>query len=1067
MNNRITSLRVRLTFIFSVVLLWQLSTLADTDPIDVFHPSPPNLQPTASVTPLDTGTPTETVSGIPTRDIKLRFAPAITSTRISTDTLRSPSERVGEQNEDGQQTVESEVNSPLPLVGIILLVLVLWYSAGRKTRARKREIRRLQKLLYQAEKRLTQILTREEVKEISSVRKRQRDLAFQLPLASLKGEGIGPGTIEILSRRGINNIRDVDTRLSQIQNYRGIGPNRIEQIENRIEELIVGSSEQAYQELCRSLGTLTIAEAQAVAKFNRDVAEASYHCEYKLKQSGKDKSSSLDVRQMLDKRWPNLLNTCEEIQAAMWHGSNAVFKDYRRTLIIELLLDYGSFNHSQDYSESAAKSRVLSISTQIEKQVVQKDRSLSHNEQIDLEHKKREISEFRSKLVTAWHRCQNLLNESENQSLTDIEIRYQAKLKTIDIDLLRGNGLGVTTIKRLRQDGITNISMLARNDSLLSGYRGFTPNRLGEVRKRIDFLESRTLQEVCRDAEHSPWNLRTQALFAFATFKHHYARALSQCDRLLGESDIDKWLALSVKDELHSKWSDLMELCEKIVMSREQEVSKGTGEHLDDRTRIVDLLIAYCGVDLWKSELDERVLAAIDSIELLDDDFAGELRPYQVFGARFALAQRRVILGDEMGLGKTAQAIGVICHLKSLLRRKLSILIIVPATLVENWRHELEHFTKFHVTPLRGTDLTGQCSAFIRNGGIGIISYSALSRNTDYVRGNHHDSSGLFGSHHFDLLILDEAHYIKNSDSQRTRHARILLEQGDNVIMLTGTPVENHLDDMMKLVGYLNPKLQKDIEVDRRQQGEMLPSEFMRKVAPVYLRRRTIDVLHELPEKIEKVEWTELTHSDWKAYKQAESYHVLRQSASIGDGEGNSSKLDFIKELLTYYEETREKVIVFTFYLSVIEYLKKKLKAENVITGQVAMQKRTQVLDSFTKRKGHDLLLAQINSAGTGLNIQAASAVILVEPQFKPSIENQAIARAYRMGQSRKVKVHRIIASNTVDELILARNDEKARQFRLYADDSIVKHLTADSVKSEFDFAKAVMQIEKTRHQHH
>lgn len=157
-------------------------------------------------------------------------------------------------------------------------------------------------------------------------------------------------------------------------------------------------------------------------------------------------------------------------------------------------------------------------------------------------------------------------------------------------------------------------------------------------------------------------------------------------------------------------------------------------------------------------------------------------------------------------------------------------------------------------------------------------------------------------------------------------------------------------------------------------------------------------------------------------------------------------------------------MIIFSFYLNVISYLKKELNSANLITGAVPIKKRYETLERFSNSKGYDLLLAQITSAGTGLNIQAASVVIIFEPQFKPSIENQAVARAYRMGQTKKVKVHRLVAANTVDEFILARNDEKARQFRLYADDSILKHLSESATQSEFDFAKAVESIERTRH---
>ncbi len=408
-----------------------------------------------------------------------------------------------------------------------------------------------------------------------------------------------------------------------------------------------------------------------------------------------------------------------------------------------------------------------------------------------------------------------------------------------------------------------------------------------------------------------------------------------------------------------------------------------------------------------------------------------------------------------MGLGKTAQAIGVVTHLKLVLQRKLSVLVVVPAPLMENWVHEFRRFTDFTPVVLRNPDLGAKCKEFLQDGEIGIVSYSSLSRTLKRKR-----VSELFHEHRFDLLIADEAHYIKNRDASRTRHTKLLIDSSDRIILLTGTPIENHVHDMIKLIDHLDPSLSSELKKESHLSEEMLPTEFMYRVSSVYLRRRTRDVLHELPEKLEKLEWCQLSPEDREAYKDLNnSYHDFRKAASIGNRRSISGKLQRLIDLLEYYQETGEKVIVFSFYLPVLDYLQEMLKRRYGtkpyrISGGVPIKKRYDILEAFSKSDGHDLLLAQINSAGTGLNIQAASVVVIYEPQFRPSIENQAIARAYRMGQLQKVKVHRMIATDTVDELILARNDEKVRQFRLYADDSIVKQLSDTAVQSESDLAE-------------
>ena len=152
-----------------------------------------------------------------------------------------------------------------------------------------------------------------------------------------------------------------------------------------------------------------------------------------------------------------------------------------------------------------------------------------------------------------------------------------------------------------------------------------------------------------------------------------------------------------------------------------------------------------------------------------------------------------------------------------------------------------------------------------------------------------------------------------------------------------------------------------------------------------------------------------------------------------------SSKAQRLKEIIDEAASEGRKILVFSFFLDTIYKIHEFLrdKCLNPITGSVNVNRRQEIIDEFDKSPAGTVLLAQINSGGTGLNIQAASVVIICEPQFKPSIENQAISRAYRMGQSRNVLVYRLLCENTVDEKLMNVLEEKQKIFDTFADKSV------------------------------
>ena len=175
-----------------------------------------------------------------------------------------------------------------------------------------------------------------------------------------------------------------------------------------------------------------------------------------------------------------------------------------------------------------------------------------------------------------------------------------------------------------------------------------------------------------------------------------------------------------------------------------------------------------------------------------------------------------------------------------------------------------------------------------------------------------------------------------------------------------------------------------------------------------------------------------------------------------------SSKAKRLVELCNEAKEDGRKVIVFSFFRETIRSVQQVLgeRALEPITGSVSAQKRQEIVDEFTRAGDGAVLICQVQAGGTGLNIQAASVIIFCEPQIKPSIENQAISRAYRMGQIRSVMVHRLLCDNTVDERILELLREKQEQFDLFAEESATG---SESIKAEKSIAAAIIELEKER----
>ena len=452
-------------------------------------------------------------------------------------------------------------------------------------------------------------------------------------------------------------------------------------------------------------------------------------------------------------------------------------------------------------------------------------------------------------------------------------------------------------------------------------------------------------------------------------------------------------------------------------------------------------------IDNSYSGLPEELVRQVEMEPLYLDGLRTSLRVYQEFGTRYILRQGKVLLGDEMGLGKTVQAIAAMVSLNAL--GATHFMVVCPASVLVNWTREITKFSALAVTPIRGGDQTA-LKRWMEKGGAAVTTYESISR------------FGLPEDFRFDMLIADEAHYVKNPAARRTQALLALRKRVERVLFMTGTPLENRVDEMCFLVSCLRPDIAG--QVQKMKYISSAP-QFREKLAPVYLRRTREDVLSELPELIEKEQWCEMGPAEWTAYMlavAAQNFMAMRQvSWDVGDLK-HSSKAKRLIELCDEAREDGRKLIVFSYFRETIRAVQGLLgrRALEPITGSVSPQRRQEIVDAFAEAEDGAVLICQVQAGGTGLNIQAASVIIFCEPQIKPSIENQAVSRAYRMGQLRSVVVHRLLCDNTVDERIMEILREKQDVFDAFAEESTVG---GEYIKAERSMSAAILQMEKAR----
>ena len=418
-------------------------------------------------------------------------------------------------------------------------------------------------------------------------------------------------------------------------------------------------------------------------------------------------------------------------------------------------------------------------------------------------------------------------------------------------------------------------------------------------------------------------------------------------------------------------------------------------------------------------DIDISLLKQIQATPLFLESFHTELRHYQEFGTKYILHQKRVLLGDEMGLGKTIQAIAAMNHLHHKGHRYF--LVICPAGVLLNWKREIEKLTDMQAYMLHGTGIS-DFEIWKSDSGIAIVNYEGLDKiifDKDFP---------------LDMVVVDEAHFVKNKEAQRTRNTVRMIEQAEYALYMTGTAIENNVDEMCYLIECLNPSIASEVKDMKYLAKADL---FRKKIAPVYLRRKRVDVLMELPELTIHDEWCMMNEEEIISYRKAVESGNFMAMRRVSWSSLNSTKAERMVELCLQALGEGRKVVIFSYFLETLSFVTDLLlgKSLPVISGKLSLEKRQEILRQFDEPVAQ-VLPIQINVGGIGLNIQTAEIVILCEPQLKPSDEMQAISRVYRMGQINHVFVYRLLSADTIDEVLVKRLHEKQNIFNQFADES-------------------------------
>ncbi len=502
---------------------------------------------------------------------------------------------------------------------------------------------------------------------------------------------------------------------------------------------------------------------------------------------------------------------------------------------------------------------------------------------------------------------------------------------------------------------------------------------------------------------------------------------------------------------------------------------------------VLDELLADVDEEQLQQELEEKKERLTDIIKNdyssleVPSQVTATLRPYQGAGFQWMAFLNESgwggILADDMGLGKTVQTLSYLQYYKNL-QEEVTYLVVCPTTLLYNWENEIKKFTP-------------SLSYHIHHGPKRIVSNKHFHQYDIIITtyGTMRSDIKMFSAYEFDYVVLDESQAIKNPQSQVAKAS--LLLNAKNRLALSGTPVQNNTFDLYAQMNFLNPGMlgsreffnnEFAVPIDKFQETET-KQQLRKLIYPFLLRRTKEQVAKDLPEKTEMVLFCEMKKEQRKiydAYRNAYKSSILgmideqgieRSQMHILQGltrlrqicdspailkeehrfENHSIKLD---ELVREIEENvgDHKALIFSQFLGMLSLIKAELEKHKIpyvyFDGSSTTAQREKAIHEFQNNESCRIFLISLKAGGIGLNLTAADYVYIVDPWWNPAVEQQAIDRTHRIGQTKNIFAYRLICKDTIEEKMMLLQDRKRQLAQdLIADDSaILKRLTREDI---------------------
>ncbi len=620
--------------------------------------------------------------------------------------------------------------------------------------------------------------------------------------------------------------------------------------------------------------------------------------------------------------------------------------------------------------------------------------------------------------------------------------------------------------------------------------------KIKNEKKIVEFMTEIIPRNQHRVTFHCPENLLDQFIYDETTFTLNLHES-ERVDAYIVDLHVNGHLSGTTVDQLWECISSKRAFIE--LSSKPGHKLKGDLNHRHQKILILDLdkltpvvqIFDEIGINVLSTHREERPLWSLSSLAadqfeklpitfsmspklveiqeqmlgklpLVTQDVPTEIqavcRTYQVDGISWLERLRQMhlngILADDMGLGKTLQAIAAITQNQMKCPDSLS-LIVCPTSLVHNWKEE---FTKFNprlkVLALDGTPTQRKkLLTEIKSFDVVITSYSLIQKDIE-----------IYKMIPFSYAILDEAQHIKNRGTRNAKSVKML--QAKHRLILTGTPIENSLDELWSLFDFLMPGLlssyDRFIEKYIRNPGDNkgINIEILRrKVSPFILRRMKMDVLEELPPVSEIIYYCHLSDIQKELYySYAQSareelsklvkrdgfekvqIHILatltrlkqicchpaifaKENPELGD----SSKYDMLMELIPTLIEGRHKTVIFSQYTKMLNILCNDFKQQGINFEYLdgSSKNRMSIVKRFNEDDNISIFLVSLKAGGAGLNLVGADTVVHYDMWWNPAVEEQATGRAHRLGQKRSVSSYKLVTLNTIEEKIIELQNRK------------------------------------------